>query len=143
MIKLFALCALLGLAFAAGYYTGSHSAGQIKKTVTDLSHNVVDTSRGFEQNLRLRQGLLDAKAQVIQAKADVGDRNFGSGAKALAGAVDALERTYGTEGEGQRGSLGPLIAAIRAAKQDLDRNRGIDPHRLDELRRQLDARLGP
>src|SRR5687767_2163581 len=101
MLKFLGLFVLLAVAFGLGYYTGQQPVSDLRKTVTDLSRNVLDTTAGIERNIRARQGLVDAKSQVIQAKSDLFDRNYGSAARTLANVIGNLERardTAGTDG---------------------------------------------
>ncbi|WHZ22584.1 MAG: hypothetical protein OJF47_001696 [Nitrospira sp.] len=57
----------------------------------DLSRNVVDTTLGIEKDFRRRQGLVDAKASVVQTKAELFNKNTTDAAKELAEAADSLE----------------------------------------------------
>ena len=143
MLKFLGLLLVLTATFATGFYLGRHSIGELTKTVaetiTDLSRNVVDTTAGLERNLRGRQSLVDVKAQVIQAKADMLDHNFGSATKALNQAVTDLERTKQIEKVAERTTqINNLILKIRAAQQELTSGKNIVRTRLDEIQREID-----
>lgn len=140
MLKFLGMLVLLTATFSLGFYLGRHSLGELTKTVTALSHSVVETTVGLERNLRGRQGLVDAKAQVIQAKSEVLDRNFGSAAKALGEAVADLERLAQTENEAERyAKLTSLVAKARTTQRDLAAGKSISRGRLDEIQKELDA----
>jgi len=140
MLRFLGMLVLLTTSFTLGFYIGRHSIGELTKTVTDLSRNVVDTTLSFERNLRGRQELVDAKAQVIQAKSDVLDRNFGNAAKALGEAADDLERLTQTEpATDRRARLTSLIAKTRASQQELASGKTVPRARFDEIQKELDA----
>jgi hypothetical protein len=61
---------LLALSFGFGYLWGKQPANNLEQTVRDFSRNVVDTTLGIERDLHRRQSLVDAKSNVVQAKAD-------------------------------------------------------------------------
>jgi hypothetical protein len=143
MLKFLGFLIVLTASFAAGFYLGQHSLAELTKTVTDtvtnLSRNVVDTTVGLERNLRGRQSLIDVKAQVIQAKSDVLDHNFGSAVKALNQAVNDLERTKQIEKVAERTTqINGLILKLRAAQQELASGKPIARARLDEVQKEVD-----
>ena len=84
MLRFLGLVVLIGTTFVLGYYIGQRPISELRKTVRDLSRDVLDTTLGIERNLRQRSGLVDAKSRLIQAKSELLDRNFGSAAKELA-----------------------------------------------------------
>ena len=143
MLKFLGLLIVLTATFTTGFYLGRHSIGELTKTVTDtitdLSRNVVDTTVGLERNLRGRQSLVDVKAQVIQAKSDMLDHNFGSATKALNQAVTDLEQTKQIEKVAERTTqINNLILRIRAAQQELISGKNIVRTRLDEIQKEVD-----
>ena len=143
MLKFLGFLIVLTATFATGFYLGQHSLGELTKTVTDtvtnLSRNVVDTTVGLERNLRGRQSLIDVKAQVIQAKSDVLDHNFGNAVKALNQAVNDLERTKQIEKVAERTTqINGLILKLRAAQQELASGKPIARTRLDEVQKEVD-----
>ena len=112
MAKFIAILLLIACSFGAGYYVGQKPVGTLQATVSDLSKRLAiseETIEGFQQSvkklskdaldatmrierdLRKRQGLLEAKSKLVQAKAGILDRNFPDAAKELADAVAALE----------------------------------------------------
>ena len=143
MLKFLGLLIVLTATFTTGFYLGRHSIGELTKTVTDtitdLSRNVVDTTVGLERNLRGRQSLVDVKAQVIQAKSDILDHNFGNATKALNQAVADLEKTKQIEKEAKRtAQINNLILRIRAAQQELISGKNVVRTRLDEIQKEVD-----
>lgn len=147
MLKFLGLLVLLTATFATGFYLGRHSIGELTKTVTetvtDLSRNVVDTTASLERTLRGRQDLIDVKANVIQAKSDVLDRNFGNASKALNEAVTNLERTKQVERSAERTArINSLILKIRNTQQDLAGGKAGARSRLDDVQKEVDGLAG-
>lgn len=143
MLKFLGLLLVLTATFATGFYLGRHSIGELTKTVTDtitdLSRNVVDTTIGLERTLRGRQSLVEVKAQVIQAKSDMLDHNFGSAAKALNQALTDLEQTKQIEKVAERTTqINNLILKIRAVQQELTSGKTIVRTRLDDIQKEVD-----
>lgn len=143
MLKFLGFLIVLTATFATGFYLGQHSLGELTKTVADtvtnLSRNVVDTTVGLERNLRGRQSLVDVKAQVIQAKSDLLDHNFGNAVKALNQAVSDLERTKQIEKVAERTTqINSLILKLRAAQQELASGKPVPRTRLDEVQKEVD-----
>ena len=93
MLRFLGMIVLLLGAFALGYAWGKRPLADLEHTVKELSRNVVDTTLGIERDLRRRQGLIDAKARIVQAKSDLFNRHPATAAKELAEAIDSLENT--------------------------------------------------
>ena len=83
MLRFLGMIVLLLGAFALGYAWGKRPLADLEHTVKELSRNVVDTTLGIERDLRRRQGLIDAKARIVQAKSDLVNRNHATAAKEL------------------------------------------------------------
>jgi hypothetical protein len=142
MLKLLGWVVLLTTVFGLGYYVGQHPIGELQKTIADLTRNVRDTTLGFERTLRLRQGLVDAKAGVIQAKSELLDRNFGNAADELGQAVEHLEKAGSAERDGGRPQkVRPLIIKVREAQLDLSQGKALPRTKLDDIQKELDALL--
>ena len=73
MLRFLGLLVLISLAFAAGYVFGQLPLKPLTEKVRELSKNVMDTTLGIERDLRRRQGLVDAKARLVQAKLDLAE----------------------------------------------------------------------
>ena len=142
MLKLVGLVVLLTTAFGLGYYIAQRPIGELKKTVRDLSRNVLDTTLGLERNLRQRQGLVDAKSRLIQAKSEMLDRNFGNAAKELSEAVDQLEKASNAERDsGRTSTISPLVTKVREAQLELLVGKAVPRTKLDEIQKALDAMM--
>ena len=83
MWKSVAALALAAASFGFGFYFGQRPVGTRQQTILDLQHslkdtsrNIVDTTMGIERDLRRRQGLIDAKSRVVQAKSELFDKNY-------------------------------------------------------------------
>lgn len=149
MLKFFGMLLLLALAFGLGYYTGQHPVGELRKTGVDLSQlrrtatdlvgNVVDTTVGLERSFRGRQGLVNAREQIIQAKSDLLDRNYGSAANALTEVINNLERAREAGQNGTHARINALIVKIREVRQDLASGKVVTRTRLDEIQKEVDS----
>lgn len=139
MLRFLGLVVLIGTTFVLGYYIGQRPISELRKTVRDLSRDVLDTTLGIERNLRQRHGLVDAKSRLIQAKSELLDRNFGNAAKELAEAVDHLEKASSVERDsGRTSSIKPLVARIRETQLELAVGKAVPRTRLDEIQKELD-----
>jgi Tfp pilus assembly protein PilN len=141
---------LLALAsFALGYYFGQRPVGTLEQTIGDLqqtlkgmSRNVVDTTMGIERDLRRRQALLDTKSRVVQAKAELVDKNFGEAAKQLAEGVDALESAVkGAKPGEQTQTLRGFVGALQEMRLELSMGKPVAIRKLTELQQNLDKEL--
>lgn len=142
MLKLLGWVVLLSTVFGLGFYVGRHPIEDLKKTVSELTRTVRDTTLGFERTIRLRQGLVDAKAQVIQAKSELIDRNFGNAAKELSLAIEHLEKVAEAERDaGSQQTIKPLIAKIGEAQRELSLGKAVPRAKLDHIQKELDALL--
>ncbi|MCS6318030.1 MAG: hypothetical protein H8K05_09720 [Nitrospira sp.] len=91
MLRFIGLLMLLALSFGFGYLWGKQPANNLEQTVRNFSRNVVDTTLGIERDLHRRQSLVDAKSSVVQAKADLYNKNTADATKELALALESLE----------------------------------------------------
>jgi hypothetical protein len=149
MAKFLVVVVLIVGAFAAGYYLGQRPVGTLQRTVAelqqslkDLSRNVMDTTLGIERDLRKRQGLVDAKSRLVQAKAHFVDRNFGDAAKELAEAVEAVDAaTKGGKPNESINALRDLAKSLRELKGDMVTGKAVSLKKLDELQQRMDQLL--
>ncbi len=91
MLRFIGLVMLLALSFGFGYLRGKQSTNNLEQTVRDFSRNVIDGALGNERDIRQLQNLIEAKSRVVQAKAEIYNRNAADAAKELAEAVNSLE----------------------------------------------------
>ncbi|MGQ0694998.1 MAG: hypothetical protein ACT4OL_05405 [Nitrospiraceae bacterium] len=149
MRKFIAVVLLVIAAFGTGYYYGQRPVGTLQRNVSDLqqsmqdlSRNVLDTTLGIERDLRTRQGLVDAKSRLVQAKVDVFDRNFGNAAKELAEAVDVLEATTkGGKSDDSTQGVRDLAGSLREVRLEVSMGKPVPLKKLDELQRRIDQML--
>ncbi len=149
MAKFLTVLLLLVGAFGAGYYLGQRPVGTLQKTVSDLqqslkdlSRNVLDTTLGIERDLRRRQGLVDAKSRLVQAKAHLVERNFGDAAKELAEAITAVETTTkGIKPDSSTNALADLAGALREVRLEIAMGKPVSLKKLDELQDRMDHLL--
>lgn len=149
MLKALAIIALAIASFGLGFYFGQRPVGTLQNTVTDLqqsikdlSRNMLDTTMGIERDLRRRQGLIDTKSRIVQAKADLFDKNFGEAAKELADAVDALENaTKGAKQDESILAVRALAGSLREVRLEISMGKPVPMRKLDELQREVDRQL--
>ncbi|MGQ0666464.1 MAG: hypothetical protein ACT4O4_05475 [Nitrospiraceae bacterium] len=149
MKKFLGVLLLVVASFGGGYYFGQRPVGTLQQTVSelqqsmkDLSRNVVDTTMGIERDLRRRQGLIDAKSRLVQAKANVFDRNFGDAAKELAEAVEALEgATKGSKSDASADAVRDLAGSLREVRLESAMGKPVPLKKLDELQHRMDQLL--
>ncbi len=149
MVKFFAVVLLLVGAFGAGYYLGQRPVGTLQRTVAelqqslkDMSRNVLDTTLGIERDLRRRQGLVDAKSRLVQAKAHLVDRNFGDAAKEMAEAIAAVETaTKGTKSDDATNALRDMAGSLREVKLEIVTGKQVSMKKLDELQQNMNQLL--
>lgn len=149
MWKILAALALAVVTFALGFYFGQRPVGTLQQTVsdlrqslTDMSRNLLDTTMGIERDLRRRQGLIDTKSKVVQAKSDLFDKNFGEAAKQLQEAVDVLEAaTKGAKQDEAILAVRALTGTLRETRLELSMGKPISMKKLDEIQRDVDKQL--
>lgn len=149
MLKAFAIIALAIASFGMGFYFGQRPVGTLQNTfsdlqqsIKDLSRNVFDTTMGIERDLRRRQGLLDTKSHIVQAKADLIDKNFGEAAKELADAADGLENVAkGTKQDESILAVRALAGSLREVRLEMSMGKAVPMKKLDELQHEVDRQL--
>jgi hypothetical protein len=149
MWKFVGALVLVLASFALGYYFGQRPLGTLQQTIGDLQHslkdmsrNVVDTTMGIERDLRRRQALLDTKSRVIQAKAELVDKNFGEAAKQLAEGVDVLESAIkGAKPSDQTQAVRGLVGSLQEMRLELTMGKPVQIRKLTELQENLDKEL--
>lgn len=149
MWKFVGALVLVLTSFALGYYFGQRPLGTLQQTIGDLQHslkdmsrNVVDTTMGIERDLRRRQALLDTKSRVIQAKAELVDKNFGEAAKQLAEGVDVLESAIkGAKPSDQTQAVRGLVGSLQEMRLELTMGKPVQIRKLTELQENLDKEL--
>ena len=149
MWKLVAALALTAMSFGLGFYYGQRPVGTLQQTVSDLQHSLKDTSRnifdttmGIERDLRRRQGLIDTKSRVVQAKSELFDKNFGEAAKQLGEAAETLDNaTKGAKEDGSIFAVRALTGTLREVRLELSMGKPVSMKKLDEIQREVDRQL--
>ena len=149
MWKFIAVLALIAASFGLGFYFGQRPVGTLQQTVSDLqlslkdtSRNILDTTMGIEKDLRRRQGLLDTKSRVVQAKSELFDKNYGEAAKALGEAAESLENVAkGAKQDESILAIRALTGTLREVRLELSMGRPVPLKKLDEIQREVDRQL--
>ena len=149
MWKFIAALVLAAASFGLGFYFGQRPVGTLQQTVLDLQHSLTNTSRdifdttmGIEKDLRRRQGLIDTKSRVVQAKSELFDKNFGEAAKQLGEAAETLENaTKGAKQDESILAVRALTGTLREVRLELSMGRPVSIKKLDEIQREVDRQL--
>ena len=149
MLKFIAALVLAAGSFALGFYFGQRPVGTLQQTVLDLqqslkstSRDIFDTTMGIERDLRRRQGLIDTKSRVVQAKSELFDKNFGEAAKQLGEAADTLENaTKGAKQDESILAVRALTGTLREVRLELSMGKPVSIKKLDEIQREIDRQL--
>jgi hypothetical protein len=149
MWKLIAALALAAASFGLGFYFGQRPAGTLQQAAATLQHslkdtsrNLIDTTMGIERDLRRRQGLIDTKSRVVQAKSELFDKNMGGAAKQLGEAAETLEKA--AQGSNQDESILPLRAlagTLREVRLELSMGKTVSMKKLDDIQLEVDRQL--
>lgn len=157
MFKFLLLVTFLAASFGVGYYFGQRPVGTLQQTIRDLqqsmkslssealdttknlSRDVLDTTMGIERDLRRRQSLVEAKSHLVQAKAQILDRNFGEAGRELAKVREALEEA--SKGDKPDSAVRDLAGRIQSLRGEMTKGQLIPLKKLDELQQALDRQL--
>ena len=146
MWKFVLVIAMAAVSFGLGFYFGQRPVGTLQETVSDLQHslkdtsrNIIDTTMGIERDLRRRQGLIDTKSLVVQAKSELFDKNFGEAAKQLGEAAETLENA--AKQDESILALRALTGTLREVRLELSMGKTVSLKKLDEIQREVDRQL--
>ena len=143
MLRFIGLLMLLALSFGLGYLWGKQPANNLEQTVRNFSRNVVDTTLGIERDLHRRQRLVDAKSSVVQAKADLYNKNTTDATKELALALESLELI--ARGNGKQADpntqIKELAGKIKEFRLELSMGKKFSATKLDDIQKELDLLL--
>jgi len=149
MWKFLGVLVLVAASFGLGFYFGQRPVGTLQRTVSDLqesmkglSKTAVDTTMGIERDLRRRQALVEAKSRLVQAKADIFERNFGDAAKELAEGVEALESaTKGGQSDEATNAVREVAGLLKDTRLELAMGKTVPMKKLDEIQLKIDRLL--
>ncbi|HEX2056681.1 MAG TPA: hypothetical protein VHF07_09315 [Nitrospiraceae bacterium] len=142
MLRFLGLIVLLLSAFALGYTWGKRPRADLEQTVRDLSRNVVDTTLGIERDLRRREGLINAKARIVQAKSDLLSKHTTEAAEELAEAIEALESAVPRTQNIDPGLEAKQLAGrLRLLKSDIAQGKKGGAAKLDTIQKEVDSLL--
>ena len=163
MLKFIAILFVTAGAFAGGYYLGQQPDGTVQSTVSNLSkhvtrsekmigdvrqslhslsQNALTTTLSIERDLRHRQGLVEAKSRLVQARADVLDQNFGDAAKELGEAVTALEASAkDIKQDHTADAMLNLADSLREVRLEVAMGKPMPLKRLEDMQQRMDRLL--
>ena len=149
MWKFVVFLAIVALSFGLGFYFGQRPVGTLQETVSDLqrslqdtSRNIIDTTMGIERDLRRRQGLIDSKSRVVQAKSDLFDKNYGEAAKQLGEAAETLDKVVKSAKQDESVlALRTLTRTLQEVRLELSMGKPVSRKKLDEIQLEIDQQL--
>jgi len=115
---------------------------ELQESIKNLSKTALDTTMGIERDLRRRQALVEAKSRLVQAKAEIFERNFGAAAKELAAGVEALEgATKGGTADEATNAARRVAGSLKDARVELAMGKTVPMKKLDEIQLEIDRLL--
>ena len=139
MLRFIGLVMLLALSFGFGYLRGKQPTNNLEQTVRDFSRNVIDGTLENERDIRQLQHLIEAQSRVVQAKAEIYNRNAADAAKGLAEAINSLELVMRGEQQAEpQASIKNLVGRIRELRLDVSLGRKVLTAKFEEIQQELD-----
>jgi hypothetical protein len=140
-MKIIRWCLLLGIVFGAGYYTGQQP-DVVKQTLRDLSGEVLKSTIGLDQTVKLQQKMLQAKEGFIEGRAYLLDYHFEEASKEFERALHHLDEAVALDPQGPLAQkIESVKQKVREAQARLAQGQNLPPHLLEELRQELQAVL--
>ncbi len=132
---------LLGLVFGAGYYTGKQPE-VVKQTLRNLSGDVLESTIGLDQGVKLQRQMLKAKEGFIEGREYLLENHFEEASGEFERGLHHLKEAATLDPQG------PIAQKIETVKQkvrevqtSLAQDQSLPPHLLEELRQELQAVL--
>ena len=139
MFRFIGLVMLIALSFGFGYLRGKQPTNNLEQTVRDISRNVIDGTLENERDIRQLQHLIEAQSRVVQAKAEIYNRNAADAAKELAEAINSLEMVMHREQQAEpQASIKNLVGRIRELRLDVSLGRKVLVAKFEEIQKELD-----
>ena len=130
---------LLALSFGFEYLRGKQPTNNLEQTVRYFSRNVMDGTLGNERDIRQLQNLIESKSRVVQARAEIYNRNAADAAKGLAEAINSLEMVmHGEQQAEPQASIKNLVGRIRELRLDVSLGRKVLTAKFEEIQQELD-----
>ena len=141
MLRFLGKLAIVGLAFVWGVYIGREGTDIVLHKAKQLSAQVLASTSALERNLSLRSSLVNAKERLVQAKAELLDKNYGKAVTGLGEARQALKKAMEAADEENKQKLKEEMEKVEAVKRDVQALKiGLQP-RVDEIVNELDGLL--
>ena len=140
-MRFIGLVVVVAGSFFLGYMTAKQSIPDVTHVINALSREALDTAIGMnlDRSGEGRQALVQAKAQVTQARSELLERNYGLAVQELNGALDSI-RLAGRMGRDsqQARALRALSRKALEAKVALAAGKPGVRVKLDRLQQQID-----
>ncbi len=141
MMKMIRWCLLLGVVFGAGYYTGKQP-DLVKKTLRDLSGEVLESTIGLDQTVQLKRQMVEAKEGFVEGRAYLLDHDFEGASEEFSRALHHLDEAVALDPEGPMAKRIEIVKLkVQEVQKSLAQGRSIPPHILEDLREELRAVL--
>jgi len=132
---------LLGVVFGAGYYTGQQP-DMVKKTLRNLSGEVLESTIGLDQTAKLQRKMLEAKEGFVEGRAYLLDQDFEGASGEFEQALQHLDEAVALDPQGPLAQkIQTVKQKVREAQARLAEGRNLPPHLLEDLRQELKAVL--
>ncbi len=132
---------LLGLVFGAGYYTGKQPE-VVKQTLRDLSGNVLESTIGLDQGIKLQRQMLKAKAGFIEGREYLLENHFEEASGEFERGLHHLKEAATLDPQGPIAQkIETVKEKVREIQASLAQGQSLPPHLLEELRQELHAVL--
>ncbi len=115
MLKFLGFVLVLSVAFVCGVYVGSQGPEVIFKKAKDIGAEVAAKTISMQRDQTIRSRLLTVKEQLVQAKSDLLDKNYGKAATELSESADMLRQAKETAGE----QLSPKLESLSKKMADM------------------------
>ncbi len=137
MMKIIRWCLLLGVVFGAGYYTGQQP-DVVKRTLRNLSGEVLENTIGLDKTVKLQRKMLEAKDGLIEGRAYLLDHDFREASGEFERALQHLDEAVALDPNGgMADKIQSVKEKILAAQTTLAQGRDLPPYLLEELRQEL------
>lgn len=132
---------LLCVVFGAGWYTGQQP-DVVKQTLRNLSGEVLESTIGLDQTVKLQRQMLEAKEGFVEGRAYLLDHNFEGASGEFERALYHLDEAVALDPEGPLATkIETLKEKVREAQASLAQGRNLPPRVLEDLRQELQAVL--
>ena len=141
MLKFLGFLVIVGVTFVVGYQMGRDGPDAIVKKAKELGTEVMTRATALERTTSLRTSLVNAKEHLVQAKADLLDKNYGKVVESLQETEKALEQAKTSAGDELRSRLNALTKKVSDLEAEAKALKPGVMTKLNEAVREVDTLL--